>query len=62
MLEWKSCGRCRVSPDRKGSYIRGLSSLMQLRHVGNNYTKFAYFLVGISPGLLYLHRASLALK
>lgn len=31
---------------------------MQLKQIVNNYIKFAYFLVGISTAVLYLHRVA----
>lgn len=45
------------APARNSNYIRVLSSIMQLKQMVNNYVKFAYFPVGISTALLYLHRA-----
>lgn len=42
---------------RNSNYIRVLSSINQLKQMVNNYVKFAYFPVGISTALLYLHRA-----
>lgn len=45
------------APARNSSYIRVLSPVMQLEQIVHNYIKFAYFRVGISTAVLYLHRA-----